>query len=114
MQEVVRNIVLQLAMLHGYTGRAPAVGLFWEGEQELFGWLRWLPHRVLAGQIAPGCWPALRQTIRLFCLICSTYCAQGTSRDALQSGLRRRFRSMSCLCTEPEKNSCQPTPSTAI
>ncbi len=42
-QEVVRNIILQLAMLHSYTD-VRLICLFREAERERFSWIRWLPH----------------------------------------------------------------------
>ena len=42
-QNVVNNIILQLAALHSYTD-VRLMGLFRETELEQFGWMRWLPH----------------------------------------------------------------------
>ena len=98
-QEVVRNIVLQLAMLHSYTD-VRLIGLFREGEQELFSWLRWLPHvfspdkshRLLA------CSEADYQAVLSYLL---DVLRARDSRDALQSG-EAPLPVYVVLCTDPK------------
>ena len=98
-QEVVRNIILQLAMLHSYTD-VRLIGLFREDEQELFSWLRWLPHvfspdkshRLLA------CSEADYQAVLSYLL---DVLRARDSRDALQSG-EAPLPVYVVLCTDPK------------
>lgn len=96
-------------MLHSYTD-VRLIGLFREDEQELFSWLRWLPHvfspdkshRLLA------CSEADYQAVLSYLL---DVLRARDSRDALQSG-EAPLPVYVVLCTDPKFFTT--TPSTAI
>lgn len=103
-QEVVRNIILQLAMLHSYTD-VRLIGLFREDEQELFSWLRWLPARVLAGQIAPAAGLLRGRLSGCFVLSARRTARKGLPRRAPE---RRGAASGLCRALHRPENSLQP------